>query len=204
MLGNVSIRAPFGCSRPRTSSPRSSVRAAIVLAAAVGLIVPVSMLLTGCKRASAGTTVTTASPQVIETARQQIELIPPPSKTRYMAVHSLSGWENPYLTVQENMATLHVTLADANPSDMGEGGMLRPVGARRQDLNVRVSDLLAALNAIPGSCRPYGRGVPVEEAHNAPPSARPEARRNMEAAIKPLGALGVVVYEWNEGGNALR
>ena len=204
MLGNVPIRAPFRCSRLRASSPRSSVRAAIVLAAAVGLIVPVSALLTGCNRASAGTTVATASPQVIETARRQIELIPPPSKTRYMAVHSLSGWENPYLTVQENMATLHVTLADANPSDMGEGGMLRPVGARRQDLNVRVSDLPAALNAIPENSWPYGRVVAVEEAHDTPASARPAVRRNMEAAIKTLGDLGVVVYEWNEGGGALR
>src|SRR6185437_15895204 len=73
-------------------------------------------------------------PQVVATARQQIELIPPPAKSRYMAVHSLNGWENPYLTVQANMATLHITLADANPSQIGVGGMLRPVSARRQDV----------------------------------------------------------------------
>jgi hypothetical protein len=179
------------------------LRAAIA-AAAVGLAVPFSVLLTGCSRASAGTTVATASPQAVETAREQIELIPPPSKTRYMAVRSLSTWENPYLTVQENMATLHVTLADANPSDMGEGGMLRPIGARRQDLNVRVSDLPAALNAIPEDSWPYGRVVAIEEAHDTPASARPAVRRNMEAAIKTLGDLGVVVYEWNDGGNELR
>src|ERR1017187_7519908 len=99
MLGNVSIRAPFGCSRLRTSSPRSSVRAAIVLAAAVGLIVPVSVLLTGCNRASAGTTVATASPQVIETARQQIELIPPPSKTRYRSEEHTSELQSPMYLV---------------------------------------------------------------------------------------------------------
>src|ERR1035437_6717096 len=176
MLGNVSIRAPFGCSRLRTSSPRSSVRAAIVLAAAVGLIVPVSALLTGCNRASARTTVATASPQVIETARQQIELIPPPSKSRYMAVHNLSTWENPYLTVQENMATLHVTLADANPTDLGAGDMLRPVGARRQDLTIRLSDLPAALDAVPENSWPYGRVIAVEEAHDTPPADRPAVR----------------------------
>ena len=159
------------------------------------------MLLSGCNRASArAATIATANPQEIELARQQMELIPPPSKTRYMAVHSLSGWENPYLTVQENMATLHVTLADANPSELGVGGMLRPVGARRQDLNVRVSDLPAALNAIPENSWPYGRVVAIEEAHDTPASARPAVRRNMEAAIKTLGDLGVVVYEWNEGG----
>lgn len=160
------------------------------------------MPLTGCSRASAGTT-TAISPQILESARQQMELIPPPSKTRYMAVHSLSGWENPYLTVQENMATLHVTLADANTSDLGTGGLLRPVGARRQDLNIRVTDLPAALNAIPENSWPYGRVVAVEEARDTPTASRPAVRRNMEAAMKTLGDLGVVVYEWNDNSSGL-
>ena len=173
----------------------------LVLASAVCLALPLPMLMTGCKRASAGTTTATASSQDLESARRQMELIPPPSKTRYLAVHSLSGWENPYLTVQENIATLHVTQADANPSALGVGGMLRPVGARRQDLTIRVSDLPDALNAVPANSWPYGRVVAVEEAHDTPASARPAVRRNMEAAIKTLGDLGVVVYEWNEGGS---
>jgi len=156
------------------------------------------MLLTGCNRAAAGTAIATASPREMETARQQMELVPPPSKMRYMAVHSLSSWDNPYLTVQENMVTLHVTLADANTSDLGVGGMLRPVGARRQVLNVRVSDLPASLNAVPENSWPYGRVVAIEEAHDTPASDRPAVRRNMEAAIKTLSDLGVVVYEWNE------
>ncbi len=134
-----------------------------------------------------------------------MELIPPPSKTRYMAVQSLSTWENPYLTVQENIVTLHVTLADANTSDLGVGGMLRPVGARQQVLNIRVSDLPASLNAVPENSWPYGRVVAIEEAHDAPAaSARPAVRRNMESAMKTLTDLGVVVYEWNDGGSGLR
>jgi hypothetical protein len=133
-----------------------------------------------------------------------MELIPPPSKTRYMAVRSLTTWENPYMTVQENMVTLHVTLADANTSDLGVGGMLRPVGARRQDLDVRVSELPEALNAVPESSWPYGRVVAIEEAHDAPASARPAIRRDVEAAIKTLTDLGVVVYEWNDGTAELR
>jgi cell division septation protein DedD len=181
----------------RSRSARFSSSPALLSAACAALALP--LLLTGCSRASAGTTVTTASPQAIESAREQMDLIPPPSKTRYMAIHSLESWENPYLTVQENMATLHVTLADANPSDLGAGGMLRPVGARRQNVTVRVSDLPAALNAIPENAWPYGRVVAVEEAHDAPASARPAIRRNVEAAIKTLGDLGVVVYEWNDG-----
>jgi len=169
------------------------------------LLVPVA--LTGCTR--------TASPSVAETqaiaaeqrqeislARQQMELIPPPSKMRYMAVKSLALWENPYLTVQGGMVTLHVVQADANTSQLGVGGILRPIGARRQDLNLRVSDLPTALNAIPQNYWPYGRVVAVEEAHGVPVSARPEVRRNMETVIKTLNDLGVVVYEWSDSGRS--
>ena len=171
------------------------------------LLIPVALTLTGCTR--------TASPSVAETkaiaaqerqeitlARQQMELIPPPSKTRYMAVKSLTLWENPYLTVQGAMVTLHVVQADANTSGLGVGGMLRPMGARRQDLNVRVSNLPAALNEVPQNFWPYGRVVAVEEAHEVPVSARPEVRRNMETVIKTLNDLGVVVYEWSDSGRS--
>jgi hypothetical protein len=168
----------------------------------VALCLPIA--LTGCNRKAAGSTIATASPQAVESARQQMELIPPPSKTRFMAVHSLSDWENPYMTVQENMVTLHVTLADANSSDLGAGGMLRPIGARRQDLNVRVSELPDALDAVPEGSWPYGRVVAIEEAHDAPASARPAIRRDVEATIKTLSDLGVVVYEWNDGAAELR
>jgi hypothetical protein len=162
------------------------------------------LALTGCNRKAAGSTIATASPQDVEAAREQLEMIPPPSKTRFMAVRSLTTWENPYMTVQENMVTLHVTLADANESDLGVGGMLRPVGARRQDLNVRVSELPEALNAVPEGSWPYGRVVAIEEAHDAPASARPAIRRDVEATIKTLTDLGVVVYEWNDGAAELR
>jgi hypothetical protein len=160
------------------------------------------LVLGGCRTASAGTTPQLASPQQIDSARQQISFIPPPSKSRYMAVHSLSTWENPYLTVQQNIATLHVTVADANPSTLGTGGMLRPAAARRQDVIIRTSDLPQALAAVPESSWPYGRVVAVEEAHDTPQSARPAVRRNVEATLKTLSDLGVVVYEWNEAAGA--
>ena len=115
---------------------------------------------------------------------------------------SLTSWENPYLTVQANMVTLHVTVADSNTSDLGVGGILRPVGARRQDLNVRTSDLASALNAVPETAWPYGRVVAVEEAHDAPASARPQLRRNTEAALKTLNDIGIVQYEWADNGLA--
>ena len=136
--------------------------------------------------------------------RQQLDLIPPPSKTRYLAVRSLAAWENPYLTVQGNMVTIHVTLADANSSGLGQGGLLRPAAARQQALNVSVSALPAALNAVPSTSWPYGRVVAVEEAHNVPQRDRPEVRRTLETVMKSLGDLDVVVYEWQEGGAGLR
>jgi len=181
-----------------SSNIRVFRRSLIALATAASLASPV--ILSGCRSAAAGTTPSVASAAEIDSARQQMNLIPPPSKSRYMAVHSLTTWENPYLTVQESIATLHVTIADANPSTLGTGGMLRPAAARRQDVVVRMSDLPKALSAIPESSWPYGRVVAVEEAHDTPKSARPAVRRNVEATLKALGDLGVVVYEWNEGG----
>jgi hypothetical protein len=186
---------------PRYSLPRHSPFRYSLLPAALLL----SLALTGCSRSAVSNVAernALAAEQQQETslARQQMELIPPPSKTRYMAVKSLNLWENPYLTVQGAMATLHVVVADANTSGLGVGGMLRPIGARRRDLNVRVIDLPTALNAIPENSWPYGRVVAVEEAHAVPASARPEVRRNMEAVIKTLNDLGVVVYEWTENG----
>ena len=165
-----------------------------------------ALCLAGC-HATPGSTAIDAPAQQrrqLEIVREQLELIPPPSKTKYLAVKALTAWQNPYLTVQGAMVTLHVTLADANPSTLGVGGMLRPVGARRQDLNVRTTDLPAALNAVPETAWPYGRVVAVEEAHDAPASARPELRRNLETAMKTLGDLGIVVYEWQDGGATAR
>ena len=169
------------------------------------LLLPVG--LTGCTGSSAATqtqphSAAVQQQQEMDETRKQLELIPPPSKTRYMAVKSLSVWENPYVTVQGGMVTLHVMTPDEG--NMGSGGLLRPMGARRQDLNVRVGELGVALNAVPEGSWPYGRVMAVEEAHNVPVSARPEVRRNMETVMKTLGDLGVVVYEWNDGGVGLK
>ena len=51
--------------------PTSSPRTRLALASALCLAA-VPMLLSGCKRASAGTTIPTASPQAVDSARQQL------------------------------------------------------------------------------------------------------------------------------------
>jgi len=179
-----------------------------VLALLVATLACAPIALTGCSRPAfpmPGATDNVAEQRrQLDDTRAEMDQIPLPSKTRYLAIKSLTSWENPYLTVQGSMVTLHVTLADANTSTLGTGGLLRPVGARRQDLNVRTADLASALNAVPQSAWPYGRVVAVEEAHDAPASARPQLRRNMEAAMKTLNDVGVVVYEWQEGGPSLK
>src|SRR5258708_12812147 len=128
------------------------------------LLLPVA--LTGCTRSASPSvtetkTIAAEQQQEMSLARQQMELIPPPSKTRYMAVKSLTLWENPYLTVQGGMVTLHVVQADANTSPLGVGGMLRPIGARRQALNVRGTDPPPALTPDPQTFSPYGRPLPL-------------------------------------------
>jgi hypothetical protein len=159
-------------------------------------------LLSGCHGAASSATPaqTAAQRSQADAERQELQLIPPPSKTRYLNVHTLDAWENPYLTVQANMVTIHVMLADANPSAYGVGGMMRPVGARRQDLNVSLDNLGEALRAIPQSSWPYGRVAAVEEAHKIPASARPQVGRTTEATIRTLTYLGIVVYEWGDNG----
>jgi hypothetical protein len=136
---------------------------------------------------------------LLETGREQMERIPPPSKNLYMAVHTFESWENPYLTVQANMLELHVTLADANTTPIGAGGMMRPIGARRQVLNISMDKLGEAMTAIPQTSWPYGRVVAIEEAHNTPRSAEPAVRRNLEVAVRNLNDLGIEVYDLSEG-----
>lgn len=150
--------------------------------------------LTGCH--SKPITPAVAAAQ-LDDARRDLAQIPPPSKNLYMSVGSMGGWQNPYLTVQEKMITLHVLMPDANTSDLGKGTMLRPEAARRQVLNIDPSNLAEALNAVPKEAWPYGRVVAIEEAHDAPEAARRQLRINMEKAVDTLNSVGVVADEWN-------
>jgi hypothetical protein len=87
-------------------------------------------------------------------------------------------------------------MADANPSALGQGSMLRPEAARRQEIEVRPGDLPEALIALPGGAWRYGRVVAVAESPVADKKRRPQVRRNVEAVIQQLNDLGVVVEEW--------
>jgi hypothetical protein len=165
---------------------------------ALPLLLALPLAITGChsKPVSAAAEARHMEEQMNE-ARQDLSKIPPPSKNLYMSVASMNEWQNPSLTVQEKMISIHVLMKDANPSDLGKGTMLRPEAARKQILNIDPSNLAEALNAIPKDAWPYGRVVAIEEAHDAPKQVRAQLRRNIEQAIDTLGAIGVVADEWN-------
>lgn len=187
-----------------TGVPRTSPRSVLLASALLFCVV-----ISGCRGGRAGAPGSEPSSadgqrRLLEEVRSQLEVIPPPTKSKFANVHSLEVWSNPYLTVQDNLLVLHVTVADANTSNFGQDGMLRPVGARRQVLSIRAPELPAALNAIPVTAWPYGRVLAIEEAHNTPKSAEPQVRRTMENVMRTLNDLGVVVYEWTENGPEIR
>jgi hypothetical protein len=132
-----------------------------------------------------------------ETDSQRTELarIPLPTKSMYVDVHEPGAWLNPFLSVDADMLTLRITMADANPG-AGQGSLLRPDAARRQELQLRPGDLAAALIALPQGAWHYGRVIAVAESPLAARKDRPKVRRNVEAIIQRLNDLGIVVEEW--------
>jgi hypothetical protein len=131
-----------------------------------------------------------------DSQRAQLGSIPLPTKSMYVDVHDVGAWANPFLSVDAETLNLRVSLSDPNPSTVGQGNMLRPAGARRQEIQLHPADLAAALLALPPSAWRYGRVIAIAESPLANPKDRPKVRRNVEAAIKQLNDLGIVVEEW--------
>jgi hypothetical protein len=131
-----------------------------------------------------------------ESQRAALALIPLPSKSVYIDLRDPGAWANPFLSVDADTLNLRITLADANPSTIGQGTMLRPQAARRQQMQLRPADLAQALVALPPTAWRYGRVIAVAESPQASPKDRPQIRRNLEAIIQQLNDLGLVVDEW--------
>lgn len=136
-----------------------------------------------------------ATATTLDSERAQLDQVPLPTKSLYAGVREPSAWANPFLSVGSEMLTLRILLPDTNAA-AGEGGMLRPEGARRQELQIRPSDLAKAVVAIPAGSWRYGRVIAVAESSATAPKDRPKVRRNVEAAIQQLNDLGIVVEEW--------
>lgn len=137
-----------------------------------------------------------ANASTLDQQRAQLEKIPLPTKSMYVDIHDPAAWANPFLAVGPETITLRILQADANPSSVGQGTMLRPEAARRQELQIRLADLAKAVVAIPAGAWQYGRVVAVAESPAGNAKDRPKIRRNVEDAIQQLNNLGVVVEEW--------
>ena len=128
--------------------------------------------------------------------RAQLDRIPLPTKSLYVDIHEPGAWANPFLSIEANVLDLRINITDANPSPMGQGTILRPAAARRQEVQLRPADLAEAIVALPESAWRYGRVIAVAEAPGANAKDRAKIRRNVETAIQQLNDLGIVVEEW--------
>ena len=131
-----------------------------------------------------------------EQERAALAKIPLPTKSLYQSIHDPSDWQNPFISVAADTLDLRVIMADANPSTIGEGTMLRPRAARREEMQIRPQDLARALTALPAGAWQYGRVVAIAESPLANRKKQAQVRRNVEAAIQKLNDLGIVVEEW--------
>lgn len=132
----------------------------------------------------------------LDQQRAQLEQIPLPTKSMYVDVHEPAQWQNPFLSVGPDYVSMRILFKDVNTSTVTQGTFLRPTAARRQELQVRLSDLDKAVAAIPPGAWAYGRVVAVAETPDIPAKQRPQMRRNLETVIRQLNDLGIVVEEW--------
>jgi hypothetical protein len=197
---------------PTSCFPLGSERRARTLAISMALCCALFSGVTGCRDTAAPTNQPTraevrqarqAQQSKMDQARQELEQIPPPSKNRYLNVHSQEAYGNPFIVVHPQTVTLNVLFRDQDPNAFSAGGLLRPVKARKQEVDVRLVDLPQALASLTPDVWPYGRVVAVEESPAAPRAERVAIRRNVEATIQILNDLGVVVDEWTGSNGAL-
>ncbi len=141
-----------------------------------------------------------AQAAVMDGDRQQLDVIPLPSKNQYMTIHTRASWQNPFLVVTTSTVSLTMLYPDMGPAHAPGDSLLRPQAARRERLELRLNELPQALTALPQNVWPYGRVIAVQDDPGAPKQDRPAVRRNEEAALQVLSNLGVVAYEWPSNG----
>ena len=141
-----------------------------------------------------------AQASALNADRQELESIPLPAKGVYEAIHTRASWQNPFLVVTASTVSLTMLYPDMGPAHAPGDALLRPQAARRERLELRLSELPQALSALPQNVWPYGRVIAVEDDPSAPRQQWPQVRRNEEATLQTLSNLGIVVYEWPANG----
>ncbi len=139
-----------------------------------------------------------------ETAYGQVlDQIPPPAKSRYMEIHKLRNWSNPFLIISTHTVSLRVPLSNTGNAQASPNAMLRTQKPHWHTVQLQLADLPEALAALPENDWPYGRVLAVEDDPAVPRKQRVQVRRNEEATLKVLNDMGVVVYEWPGNGPGL-
>ncbi|MGC8549567.1 MAG: hypothetical protein ACP5M4_07690 [Acidobacteriaceae bacterium] len=141
-----------------------------------------------------------AREQQLENYAQQLDAIPPPAKTRYMAVTSSSRWQNPFLTIHPDSVDLRIPAPSAPPAKRTRRSRRkhthRPTAPLWQTTTLTLDALPAALAALPETNWPYGRVIATEDDLSGTSSNKVQVRRNEEKVLNLLNNLGVVTYEW--------
>jgi hypothetical protein len=134
----------------------------------------------------------------LENYAQQLDTIPPPAKTSYMAVTTSSRWQNPFLTIHPDTVDLRIPAPPASPAKSTRRSRRRR--SRPAPLwkttTLTLDALPAALAALPETNWPYGRVIAIQDDLTGPSSAKVQVRRNEEKVLNLLNNLGVVTYEW--------
>jgi hypothetical protein len=129
-------------------------------------------------------------------ARQELTQIPPPLKSVYLPIDQESQWQNPFLSVEQNMIQLRIYLPDENSSPIDRGGLTRMSSARKQVVNVRLAELPRALASLPDGAWPYGRVVAIGRERETPQN-RAWFPNHLDITVSTLQEIGVVVDDWN-------
>lgn len=139
-----------------------------------------------------------AREQQMEAYTQQLDAIPPPAKTRYMAVTSSARWQNPFLTIHPGSVELRIPAPPAPPLQRTRRGRKRRgrPAPLWKTTTLTLDALPAALAALPETNWPYGRVIATQDDLSGPSTANVQVRRNEEKVLNLLNNLGVVTYEW--------
>jgi hypothetical protein len=129
-------------------------------------------------------------------ARQELTQIPPPLKSVYLSINQEPQWQNPFLSVEQNMIQLRIYLPDENGSPIDRGGITRLSSARKQVVNVRLSELPRALASLPNDAWPYGRVVAIGR-EKGTSQTRTWFPNHLDVTVRALQDMGVVVDDWN-------
>ncbi len=179
----------------RASFRFSGLRSARLLALAISA----SLAVSGCRSSGNSFDMSRHAAQWVAaktSARQELSQIPPPLKSVYLNINQEPQWQNPFLSVEQNMIQLRIYLPDENASPIDRGGLTRMSSARKQVVNVRLAELPRALASLPNGAWPYGRVVAIGRVRETPQN-RAWFPNHLDITVRALQDMGVVVDDWN-------